>query len=339
MSQAPFSSLAEFRACLDALPAQDADVRNAAAEHNAQLTKPPGALGRLEDLAIWFAGWRGTPTPQISNPQVVVFAGNHGVAARGVSAFPPEVTAQMVINFQHGGAAINQICKSVGAALDVVALELDRPTADFSQGPAMDEADFIKALQIGWQAVGVNTDVLVVGEMGIANTTAGAAIAHALLGGASEDWVGRGTGVTDAGLKLKAQVVAEALAANPAAFGDGLEALRCLGGRELAAMAGAIVAARARSIPVILDGFICSAAALALLKAQNSALDHCVAGHVSHEGAHGTILAALDKEPLLNLGLRLGEASGGAMAIAILQGAVACHSGMATFAQAGVSEE
>ncbi len=338
MSQAPFSNLAEFRACLDAMPAMDADARRAAEDHNAQLTKPPGALGRLEELAIWYAGWRAEATPQVENAQVVVFAGNHGVAALGVSAFPAEVTAQMVMNFQHGGAAINQICKSVGASLDVVALELDNPTADFTRGPAMNEEAFVQALQTGWQSVAKDTDLLVVGEMGIANTTAAAAIAHALLGGSPQDWVGRGTGVSDAGLALKATVVGDGLKANTEAAQDGLAALRCLGGREVAAMAGAIAAARSRNIPVILDGFICSAAALALHKAAPKALDHCVAGHLSQEGAHGKILNALDKTPLLNLDLRLGEASGGAMAIAILKGAVACHSGMATFAQAGVSE-
>lgn len=338
MSQAPFSNLSEFRACLDAMPALDADARRAAEDHNAQLTKPPGALGRLEDLAIWYAGWRGTATPQVDNAQVVVFAGNHGIAAQGVSAFPAEVTAQMVMNFEHGGAAINQICKSVGAALNVVALELETPTDDFTQGPAMTEDAFVKALQTGWTSIAEGTDLLVVGEMGIANTTAGAAVAYAILGGSPEDWVGRGTGVTDAGVVLKARVVAQGLTANPGAEQDGLVALRCLGGRELAAMAGAIAAARSRKIPVILDGFICSAAALALHKAKPGVLDHCVAGHLSQEAAHGKILNDLEKKPILTLDLRLGEASGGAMAIAILKGAIACHSGMATFAQAGVSE-
>jgi len=337
MSTAPFSTLKQFQSILEAMPGNDTAAEQAARNHNDQLTKPPGALGRLEDLAIWYASWRGTATPKITSPQVVIFAGNHGVAALGVSAFPPEVTEQMVMNFQHGGAAINQLCKTFGAKMDVHALDLETPTADFTQGPAMTESEVIAALQTGWQAVDPTSDLLVSGEMGIGNTTSGAALAHALLGGTSQDWVGRGTGVDDAGLSLKAKVVSDGLSANPEAANNGLEALRCLGGRELAAMAGAIAAARQHSIPVILDGFICTAAALTLHKACDGALDHCVSGHQSQEGAHVKILDAIGKKPLLNLGLRLGEGSGGALAIGILQAAIACHSGMATFAQAGVS--
>ncbi|MEE4186920.1 MAG: nicotinate-nucleotide--dimethylbenzimidazole phosphoribosyltransferase, partial [Roseobacter sp.] len=170
-----FSSLNAFRECATAPVAADPSAVAAAAARNGQLTKPPGALGRLEDLAIWYAGWRGTDRPQITAPQVIVFAGNHGVAARGVSAFPPEVTAQMVLNFEHGGAAINQLARSVGARLDVHPIDLDSPTDDFTQGPALSEEALVKALQIGWNAVDPSADVLVVGEMGIGNTTAAAA--------------------------------------------------------------------------------------------------------------------------------------------------------------------
>ncbi len=336
MSQT-ISSLDEFRALLRAQATIDAAAEAAAADHNGQLTKPPGALGRLEDLAIWYRGWRGGENAEVSNPQIIVFAGNHGVAARGVSAFPPEVTEQMVLNFQHGGAAINQIARANGATLDVVALDLDQPTADFTSGPAMDEAACVTALKAGWDQVNPEADVLVVGEMGIANTTSAAALACALLGGDAADWTGRGTGVDDAGLALKTQVVAEGVALH-ADHADGIDALRCLGGRELAAMAGAIARARDLRIPVILDGFICCAAALCLHKTADAALDHAVAGHLSAEGAHGNVLSVLGKEPLLQLNMRLGEASGGATAIAILKVAMACHAGMATFAQAGVSD-
>ncbi len=333
---APFSTLDEFRTVLAQAPAPDAAATASAQDRNSQLTKPPGALGRLEDLAIWYAGWRGTPQPQIKAPQVIVFAGNHGVCAQGVSAFPPEVTVQMVANFEHGGAAINQLSKAFGARMDVHALSLETPTADFTQGPAMTEAEVIDALQTGWTAVDPGSDLLVTGEMGIGNTTSAAAIATAVLGGEAADWTGRGTGVDDAGLARKTEVVAQGVALH--ATDDPLEALRCLGGRELAAMAGAIAAARQHRIPVILDGFICTAAAAVLAKAQDGALDHTVAGHLSAEGAHQKMLDALGKEPLLNLGLRLGEGSGAALAIGILKGAVACHSGMATFAEAGVSD-
>ncbi len=329
------SNLEDFRSVLARFPGPSEDASNGARARNAQLTKPPGALGRLEDLAIWYAGWRGDAQPKLGNPQVIIFAGNHGVTAQGVSAFPAEVTVQMVANFTHGGAAINQLAKTFGAKMDVHALELDRPTADFTTGPAMDESEFLAALNTGWAAVDENADLLVTGEMGIGNTTSAAAIAAALYGGNAGDWTGRGTGVDDAGLALKTRVVEAGLAANPGR--DSLEILRCLGGRELVAMVGAIARARVLSIPVILDGFICTAAAATLEAAQKGALDHTVAGHVSAEGAHRVLLEKLGKEPLLSLGMRLGEGSGGALAIGILKGAIACHSGMSTFAEAGVA--
>jgi nicotinate-nucleotide--dimethylbenzimidazole phosphoribosyltransferase len=332
---APFGTLAEFQSVLASAPGPVKEAISGAEARNGQLTKPPGALGRLEDLAIWYAGWRGEAAPKIEAPQIIVFAGNHGVCAQGVSAFPPEVTVQMVGNFKHGGAAINQLATCFGARLDVHALELDRPTADFTQGPAMSEEDVVVALQTGWNAVDKDADLLVTGEMGIGNTTSAAALAAAVLGGSAEDWTGRGTGVDDAGLMNKCRVVREGLELH-AGLGP-LEILAALGGRELAAMAGAIAAARAYRIPVILDGFICSAAAAVLARAQDGALDHAVAGHLSAEGAHARLLAEIGKEPLLNMGMRLGEGSGGALAIGILKGALACHSGMATFAEAGVA--
>ena len=332
-----FSDLASFRQVISTLPAVDAAAVAAAQERNGQLTKPPGALGRLEDLAIWYAGWRGNGRPRLEHPQVIVFAGNHGITARGVSAFPAEVTVQMVANFKAGGAAINQLAKAFGASMDVHALELDRPTVDFTAGAAMSEDEVVAALCVGWDAVDKAADLLVVGEMGIGNTTSAAALALALYGGAAGDWTGRGTGVDDKGLALKTAVVAEGVALHAGVTADPLEALRCLGGREIAAMTGAIARAHDLRIPVILDGFICTAAAAVLEQVAAGALDHCVAGHVSAEGAHRALLARLGKAPLLNLGLRLGEGSGAALAIGVLKGAVACHSGMMTFAEAGVS--
>ncbi|MFO8126693.1 nicotinate-nucleotide--dimethylbenzimidazole phosphoribosyltransferase [Yoonia sp.] len=334
--QAPFTTISTFRDTLAAAPGPDSDAIKGAQDRNAQLTKPPGALGRLEDLAIWYAGWRGDAQPQIRAPQVIIFAGNHGVCAQGVSAFPSEVTAQMVANFEHGGAAINQLSKAFGARMDVYPLSLDIPTADFTIQPAMSEAEFIDALQTGWNAVDPDADLLVTGEMGIGNTTSAAAVAAGVLGGDPAGWTGRGTGIDDAGLARKTDVVARGLALH--ATTDPLEALRCLGGRELVAMAGAIAAARYHRIPVVLDGFICCAAAVALHKAVDGALDHAVAGHLSAEDAHQRLLDAMGKQPLLQLGLRLGEGSGAALAIAVLKGAIACHSGMATFAEAGVSD-
>ncbi len=335
MSDTVFTTLAEFEAALSAAPATDISARKDAEARNGQLTKPPGALGRLEDLAIWYAGWRGVAAPLLENPQVIIFAGNHGVAARGVSAFPPEVTVQMVANFEHGGAAINQLSACFGANLDVHGIDLDRPTDDFTQGRAMSEADVTAALTIGWNAVDPEADLLVTGEMGIGNTTSAAAIAAALFGGNAGDWTGAGTGVSGDALDLKTQVVAEGVALHGGK--SPLEILQCLGGREIAAMAGAIARARVLSIPVILDGFICTAAAAVLDATMSGALDHAVAGHVSAEGAHGELLAKLNKDPILSMNMRLGEGSGAALAIGVLQGAIACHSGMATFEEAGVA--
>lgn len=332
------TSLDDFRAQLAQATGADQSAADAAAARNGQLTKPPGALGRLEDLAIWYGAWRGTGQPEITSPQVIVFAGNHGVTAQGVSAFPPEVTAQMVINFEQGGAAINQLAKLAGARMDVHALDLEQPVQDFTQGPAMSEAELLAALQAGWEAVDPTADLLVVGEMGIGNTTPAAALAFALFGGAPADWTGRGTGIDDAGLANKTRVVREGAALHKGAIHDGLDALGCLGGREIAAMAGAIAAARLLHIPVILDGFICCAAAACLQQTCAGALDHAVAGHESAENAHPALLKQLGKAPLLALGLRLGEGSGAALAIQVLKGAVACHSGMATFAEAGVTD-
>ena len=329
-------TLADFRSFLRALPAPDPLAIAAATARNGVLTKPPGALGRLEDVAIWLAGWQGTPRPMIAHPQIVIFAANHGVVAQGVSAFTAEVTAQMVGNFQTGGAAINQLASCFGATMTVAALDLDRPTGDFTQGPAMTEDDLAQALEVGWSAVDLQADLLVPGEMGIGNTTSAAAIACALFGGAPADWVGRGTGVDDAGLQRKVAAVAAGVARHTSR--DPLQVLRCLGGREIAAMAGAMLRARALRIPVVLDGFIACAAAAVLHQTNPAALDHCIAGHVSAEAAHARLLAAIGKEPLLNLGLRLGEASGGALAIGVIKAAAACHSGMATFAEAGVAD-
>lgn len=338
MTTHPFPALEAVRAALRDLPEPDAASLAAARARNAQLTKPPAALGRLEDLAIWYAGWRGTDRPAVERPQALVFAGNHGVAARGVSAFPAEVTAQMVANFRAGGAAINQLARTFGAKLDVHALALDRPTADFTEGPAMTKDALCAALGQGWSAVDRDADLLVVGEMGIGNTTAAAAIALALFGGTAADWTGRGTGLDDAALAAKTRVVAEGLARHPEARDDPFEALRRLGGREIAAMTGAILRARQLRIPVLLDGFICSAAAAVLEVARPGALDHAWAGHVSAEAGHARLLDALGKAPLLSLGMRLGEGSGGVLAIGVLKGAAACLSGMATFGEAGVSE-
>jgi len=319
------------------MPAPDADAVTQARAREATLTKPPGALGRLEELAHWLAAWQGRP--RLDHPRIAVFAGNHGVVRRGVSAYPAEVTAQMVANFVAGGAAVNQLAKQAAADLRVYELALEHPTGDISEGPAMDEATCAGGMAYGMMAVEDGVDLLAVGEMGIGNTTVAAALSCALFGGAAADWTGPGTGVAGEALTHKADVVGRALAANADAVDDPLTALAALGGRELTAIAGAVLAARLARVPVLLDGYVATAAAAVLFKIDPSALDHCRAAHRSAEPAHARLLDALGLEPLLDLDMRLGEASGAALAIPLVRAAVACHTGMATFADAGVSDK
>ena len=319
------------------LPAANTTVGAASVSREGTLTKPAGSLGRLEDLSAWCAAWQGRHPASLDNVGILVFAGNHGITAQGVSAFPPEVTVQMVANFAAGGAAINQLAAEQGARLDVIPLDLDTPTADFTQAPAMTEAECAAAFTTGYDAVKDDLDALIVGEMGIGNTTTAAALACALFGGAAADWTGPGTGVDAAGVALKARAVTAAMDLHRQEFGDPMRALCCVGGRELAAMAGAVLAARHRRIPVILDGFVTTAAVSVLEKMTPGALDHCVAGHVSGEPGHRRLLDHLGKAPLLDLGMRLGEASGAAVALGILRCALAAHNGMATFDEAAVS--
>lgn len=330
------TSLAAVADLATSLPQADSAAAAAALARQNSLTKPPGSLGRLEELAVFMAGWRGTARPQITRAQAIVFAGNHGICAQGVNPFPQAVTAQMVGNFQVGGAAINQLCHANGADLSVIALELDRPTADFTQGPAMTEAETLAAMQAGADAVDVTADVLILGEMGIGNSTVAAAMTSALFGGDVADWVGAGTGSDSDGIKRKIAAIEAGLARHKGLSAMGI--LAALGGREQAAICGAVLAARAARIPVILDGFICTAAASALYAADPALLDHCLVGHQSAEPGHRKLLAALNKRAVLEFDMRLGEGSGAALALGILRSALACHNGMATFGEAGVSE-
>jgi nicotinate-nucleotide--dimethylbenzimidazole phosphoribosyltransferase len=259
------------------------------------------------------------------------------VAQKGVSAYPASVTAAMVENFAAGGAAINQICRSAGLELKVFPLSLEDPAGDITEGPALSEAEAAAAFALGMKAPESAPALLCVGEMGIGNTTAAAAIYHALYGGAAADWAGRGTGISEAGHARKIAAVEAAVALHKPYLSDPLEVLRRLGGREFAAMAGAILAARMRRIPVMLDGYAVCAAAAVLHALNPAALDHCLAGHLSAEGAHAEVLRRLGKKPLLDLGLRLGEGTGAALAFAIVKAALDCHAGMATFAEAGIA--
>jgi len=331
------ASLDEIRALLKALPAADEGAAEAARKRQAQLTKPAGSLGRLEELAIWLATWQGRNPPAVDRPYTAVFAGNHGIAAKGVSAYPSAVTAQMVQNFIEGGAAVNQLCSLANADLRVYEMALEEPTGDISEEPAMSEEDCAHAMAYGMMAVEPGIDVLSLGEMGIGNTTSAAALCHGLFGGEAADWVGPGTGVDDDRLAAKVALVAQAVARHRDVLDDPLRVLCCLGGRELAAIAGAVLAARMARTPVVLDGYACTAAAAVLFALDPATLDHCVVAHMSAEPGHKRLLARIGKRPLVDLGMRLGEASGAMIAVLLLKAAVACHSGMATFEEAGVS--
>jgi nicotinate-nucleotide--dimethylbenzimidazole phosphoribosyltransferase len=333
------STLAELSDLLNTLPQSSSAAVKRVQKRDQVLTKPPGALGRLEEIVEHLAKWQGEIGPRTKHVGVRVFAGNHGVARQGVSAFPSDVTLQMVANFEAGGAAVNQISTVADASFGVIALDLENPTEDFTSAPAMTEDAFIAAFAAGWDATPIELDIIAIGEMGIANTTSAAAVAMALYGGEAIDWVGPGTGVKDEALALKTRVVASAVDLHISETSDALDVLRRLGGRELVAMAGAIVRARCNHTVVLIDGYVAGAAAAALECATPGALDHCLAAHVSAEPGHQLLLEKLDKQPLLNLGMRLGEASGAALAIPIVRAAVACHTGMATFDTAGVTNK
>ncbi len=328
----------DIRNLVKDIPGPDLDAVAACRAREGQLTKPPGALGRLENLSEWLCAWQAQHPPKVERVVVAVFAGNHGVVAQGVAAYPQDVTMQMVANFQNDGAAVNQICKSFDLGLKVFELALEKPTRDITRDAALDEAECAATMAYGMEAT-EGCDLLCVGEMGIGNTTIAAAICNGLFGGEAQDWVGPGTGVDSEGLKRKADAVRRAVALHKAHLGDPLEVLRRLGGRELAAMAGAVLAARLQRIPVILDGYVATAAAAVLYAMRPDALEHCVAGHLSAEPAHRRLLEQLGLKPILELGMRLGEGSGAAVAAGIVKTAANLHNGMATFASAGVSNK
>ncbi|PWV64462.1 nicotinate-nucleotide--dimethylbenzimidazole phosphoribosyltransferase [Plasticicumulans acidivorans] len=339
----------------DPIPASDRDARLAALQRQMQLTKPAGALGRLEALAVRLAGLQRCVCPQLERVRIVVFAADHGVAAAGVSAYPQAVTAEMVRNFARGGAAISVLARTLGAELEVVnvgtvaALEplagvidarVGPGTANFVRAPAMSDEQLEQALAAGRtaaeRAMLAGAQLFIGGEMGIGNTTAAAALAAALLGLPTAELVGPGTGLDAAGVAAKIRIVDAALARAQAA--TPLAALRELGGFEIAALAAAYLAAAQRGVPSLVDGFITSVAALVALRMQPELADWLLFAHRSAEPGHRHVLAACAAEPLLELGLRLGEGSGAALALPLLRSACTLHGEMATFAEAGVSQ-
>ncbi len=329
---------------LAAAPIPDGASRAAVAERVADILRPSGALARLDEVAVWLAGWQRTATPAVQRPAAVIFAGDHGVAQ--LSAYPAEVTGAMVEAFEKNQASISAMAAVAGASVAVVDVGVGEPTGDIRTEPAMDEARCQTSFDRGRQAVhGLVernvVDLLIVGEMGIGNTTAAAAVVCALLDRPADAIVGRGTGVDDEGLARKIEAVSVAVARyhHAAPFEEvgeataALEALRHLGGTELAAMAGALVEARCRSVPVLLDGFVVGASALAVHRLHPDASGHLWAGHRSAERGHGAVLDHLGLRPLLDLDLRLGEASGAMAAVPLVRMACALVTEVPTFAE------
>ncbi|MFZ5609101.1 MAG: nicotinate-nucleotide--dimethylbenzimidazole phosphoribosyltransferase [Pseudomonadota bacterium] len=334
----------------------DEAARQAALARQAMLTKPPGALGRLEELAVHLAALQGQACPSLETVTIVVFAADHGVASAGVSAFPQAVTAEMVKNFARGGAAINVLARALGARLMVVnlgtveetaplegvhALRLGSGTAHFCHAPAMAQGQLCRALEAGRAAAAKAREdgarLFIGGEMGIGNSTSAAALACALLDMPPEKLAGQGTGLDAQGMARKIAVIREGLSRHRQACGDPLQALRALGGFEIAALVGAYVAGAQVGLPVLVDGYISTVAALAAARACPGVEDWFLYAHLSAEPGHRLVLDALRGRPILDLGMRLGEGSGAGAAVPLLRLACALHKEMATFAEAGVS--
>ena len=318
------------------LPGPDEGARRAVTARAGNVLRPEGALARLDEVAAWLAAWQRTSTPVVLRPALVVFVADHGVTVEGVSAYPAAVTASVLDALRRGIATAPVLAAEVGATVSVVDAGVGRPTGNIAVEPAMDEARFAASFERGRAAVrDLDTDLLVLGEMGIGNTTAAAALAAALFGRTPEDWTGRGTGVDDATLARKVEVVARA--SRRVAGAAPLTALRELAGSEMVALAGAVVEARARSLPVVLDGFVVTSAVAALEAARPGALDHCIAGHRSPEPGHSLLLEKLGMQPLLDLGMRLGEGSGALAAVPLIRMAAKAVTDVATFEEEGLT--
>ena len=330
-------AFADIVELLTAVPDGDEAAVAAVRARDAELTKPAGSLGRLEELVEFLARWQHRSVPRLENPMVTIFAGNHGVAEHGVSAFPPEVTAEMVANFTNGGAAVSQICGLHEINLRVFELALELPTGDITKEAALDDQMCAATIAYGMEAVAGKPDLMGLGEMGIGNTTVAAAIFAALYGGNGADWAGRGTGVDDAGLARKVSAVDSALAFHKDSLDHPLAILARLGGREVAAMLGALIAARHQKVPVVIDGYVATAAAAIAHAVNPASIDHCLFAHVAAEGAHARVLELIGKEPLLDLGMRLGEGTGAALGVVLAKTALHLHANMATFDSASVS--
>lgn len=339
------------------IPPLDQEAMTLARARQDNLTKPPGSLGRLEGLSVQLAGMTGVLAPRFPHKVVIVMAGDHGVAARGVSAYPREVTAQMVANFLRGGAAINVLARHSGSRVvvvdigvaadipshpDLVSRKVAHGTKDFTQGPAMTRAQALQALEVGMEVTDIEAakglDLVAPGDMGIGNTTASSALIAAITGAPTETVTGRGTGISEEAWKHKVQVIQSALQLHRGGIGDPIDMLARLGGLEIAGLAGVCLAAAAKRVPVVIDGLISSAAAMVAASIAPEAKAYFIASHRSVEPGHQRALSWLGLEPLLDLNLRLGEGTGAVLAFPIIQAAANLLGEMATFDEAGVSE-
>ncbi len=335
----------------------DQDAKGRALARQESLTKPPGSLGRLEELSVQLAGIFGTETPTIRDRVVVVAAGDHGVVSQGVTGYPQEVTAQMVMNFLSGGAAISVMCRQLGVRQvivdagvssdlpvhpDIKVLKIGRGTGDISRGPAMTseqaERCLLEGISLAIELADAGNDVIATGDMGIGNTTASSAITSVITGRPPEETTGAGTGRSPEELEQKIQVVRQALEANSPDSSDGLDVLSKVGGFEIGVLAGVILGGAMMRRAVVVDGFISGAAALIAHQLSPRVVDYLVPSHVSAERGHRTMLSWIGLSPLLDLNLRLGEGTGAVLAMPIVNVAAACLSEMATFADAGVSD-
>lgn len=335
----------------------DKEAMQQAAQHQQQLTKPAGSLGRLEEIAIRLAGIQGTSLPHIQQKSVIVMAGDHGVTREGVSAYPAEVTPQMVLNFLAGGAAINALARQAQAEVVIVDIGVAAPlthpqlisrkvalgSANMAERPALTREQLFEAIQVGFEVLDATAEkgchLIAIGEMGIGNTTAASAISAALLRQPVDALTGHGTGINTEQRQHKVRVLERALELNQPDPNDALDVLTKVGGLEIAGLTGVIIAAAARRIPVLIDGFISGSAALAACALNPAIRNYLFAGHTSVEPGHRLILEHLQLQPLLNLNMRLGEGTGAVLAMHILEAALHTHNEMATFAQAGVSEK
>lgn len=342
----------------DRVAAIDTEQQHAASQYQSVLTKPLGALGELETVAVRLAGMQGRLKPEVERVQVSVFAADHGIAAAGVSAYPQEVTAQMVMNLAMGGAAVSVLARHLGASFEVVNLgtlvevpEHDRVvsrviatgTRDFSSGTAMDSDQLHRALRVGYERIEHcaldHPDLFIAGEMGIGNTSSASALAATLLQRPAVELVGPGTGLNDSQVRRKATLIQHALDLHQMSPDRPLEALQCVGGFEIAAMTGAYIRAAQRGIPVLIDGFISTVAAMIAIAIKPDVQRWCMYGHCSDEPAHSVLLEHLQVKPLLQLGMRLGEGSGAALAVDLLRSACRLQAEMATFSEAGVVDK